>query len=71
MVSRRHDDGPQKSLQSTARRLLSTLTTYSPDADQDTALMGDLSGEEEVLVAETLRDTSWRHFRTTRPFYFS
>lgn len=50
---------------------MSTLTTYSPDADQDTALMGDLSGEEEVLVAETLRDTSWRHFRTTRPFYFS
>lgn len=35
----------QMSLQRTAHRLLSTLTTYSPDRDQATALTGELRGE--------------------------
>lgn len=38
------DPAAQKSLQRTALRLLSTLTTYSPDRDQDTALTGELKG---------------------------
>lgn len=37
----------QKPLQRTASRLLSTLTTYSPDDDQETALMDELRGRTE------------------------
>lgn len=40
----------QISLQSTARRLLSTLTTYSPDNDQATALIGALQKELNLRI---------------------
>lgn len=39
----------QMSLQRTARLLLSTLTTYSPDRDQDTALMDELKREGGII----------------------
>lgn len=40
----------QISLQSTARRLLSTLTTYSPDNDQATALIGALQKQFQLRI---------------------
>lgn len=48
--------GPQrqKPLQRTASRLLSTLTTYSPDDDQEMALMDELRGRQTRRV--TLSD---------------
>lgn len=43
---------PHMSLQRTARLLLSTLTKYSPDRDQDTALMDELK-ESRLLKGQS------------------